>query len=398
MAAEPVFYEDLELTAGATWDLAGEPATCNLQAWAGASDAGGLGYIWKFAATDDDSVEGNLSRTITEGVTEEYVEVPVDEMVAGRVYYTKAGDRYDRYTTPIPVTDPDALLETYYKKVSQCVANEAGSYYVIAENRITNNSNTKESKHANFKKPTMPSEVTLTASNERLLVDGACDLGVTATYTAPEVQSYQWQMDADHTSNPVLNFEDIEGANEATYEATEPGHYRVIVINTRNLVEKEVISEKLRVTEPAEKPVIKPFASKDIEVTTLSDDNCLVAEMDGSVESDHYTVEWHVFQEKECGVVTTERLDPGVLISKFNPANYASEIKRLTDDDNIIANYYPVVINEVNGSEAKSDAYEQKDMYNVYDGAATIADEDIEAMNLLEEDKPVTLNLFSEED
>lgn len=321
-------------------------------------------------------------------------------MISGRVYYTKTGNRYDRYTTPIPITDPDALLKTYYKKVSQCVATKAGSYYVIAENRITNNSNIKESKHANFKKPTMPTNLTVTASNNHLIQDGKCNLGVTATYVIPEVQTYQWQMDTNYNANAVLNYTDIEGATEATYDATVPGHYRVVVTNIRNLVEKQVVSEKQRVTNPAAAPVLKPFASKDFDVTALSDENCLVVEMDDNVESDRYVVEWHVYQEKDCGIVATATLNPGVTIHKFNPADeiYAAKIKELTGEDNIIANYYPIVTNEVNGSSAKSSAFEQPDMYNVYDPAA-ISPETL----LLEEEeeetnKPVTLNLSSEED
>lgn len=185
------------------------------------------------------------------------------------------------------------------------------------------------------------------------------------------VLTYQWVMDSNHALNfgeVEPQFTAIEGATEATYTATEPGHYRAIITNTRNLATKTAESEISRITYAAKTPVLEEgdVNTKVFQVDSLTEDNCPTVYMDADVESDGYTVSWYLSESNvNTPVVEGIVLAPGVLKASFNPKDYQAVIETIAKDQDIDGAYFAIVTNHVNGSEASTEVPEYDDMFKI---------------------------------
>lgn len=408
-ADEPKFYADKDFSA-AVYDMeynqeTGEYEVYNLQAQAYASDAGGISYQWwKIPLSEDNEESTNAKYNITSSASEVYNVVDVDDLQAGRVYYIRTGEedteyRYERYTSPIPVTDEATRKKVFCEKVTQYGVNEAGCYYVIAENRITNNASTKSSKTAKFPRPGAAVIEKFEASDSGILDENEnCTLAVTAKNTAPEVLTYKWYrhpaIKANMIDDPgVEKFVEISDATGSEYVATEPGHYKVEVVNNRNNMSRSTESSYLRITGPVEAPVI--LENNNLIFTPKSIDYdagiCPQVALDASVNSDRYEVEWHVFEDNNDSIVTTEQLPntDGELISRFDPTNpdYLEIITGKDGEPNIYASYYAIVTNYWNGQDASTEKPEQSKMFIVRPSEAEAEAQAASA--------PVTLDLDS---
>lgn len=166
-------------------------------------------------------------------------------------------------------------------------------------------------------------------------------------------------------------FTAIEGATEATYVATEPGHYRVIVTNTRNKADRVLPVEERpvsRITYAAQAPVLigEDVNAKIFQIDSLTDLNCPTITMDSSIESDGYTVSWFLNEgSNSVPIVENIVLEPGVLVASFNPKNYEEKIIELSSDHDIDGAYYAIVTNHVNGSSAATTKPTYANMFKV---------------------------------
>lgn len=361
----------------------GEYKVYNLQTQAYASDAGGISYQWwKIPLTEENEEESKNKTNVSSGAKEVYIEIATTDLKKGRVYYIRTGDadtgyRYERYVALKDGTPDDAAIagSTFCEKVAQYSVQEAGCYYAIAENRITNNAATKASKTAKFPKPAAAVIEKIEASDEGILDENeSCTIAVTAKNTAPEVLTYKWYkhpaIKANLVDNPDAEVEVIAEATGAEYAATEPGHYKVDVINKRNNIDRVITSEYVRITGPVEMPIIKE--NEDIGFTPESIDVeagiCPKVELDASVDSDKYEVEWHVFEDNNDAVVTTEVLLGDNLVSKFDPTKeeYLEIITGKDSEPNIYASYYAIVTNYWNGQTASTEKPAPAKMFTVY--------------------------------
>lgn len=399
-AAEPIFVKDLDKpNADLIYDLIFNPDASEdevqygyeLLAHAYATDTGSVSYIWKKQELNEDNeVTGEeITTSIVENRMVEIEDVAnaTSEKYPYTLYQMNGSDingkpiyTVYRGTLPPSVEDVEKGLRLF-EKHSAFTADSAGVYWVIAENRITNSSTPAFSKKAMFPRPDyikiteqpIAKGILRDIDNDDPDLGPVCPLSVKVEDqdSTVQVKTYQWYRD----SNYALNFgnEDpayllIEGETEATYNATEPGHYRVEITNTRNNAEKVVYSEKSRVTMPAQTPIIEPTGvnAKIFQVSSLSADNCPAVTMNTSVESDGYSVIWYLF-ENETPVQITEKIDlaPGVVKASFNPFDYEDKIKEVSADHDIDGAYYAIVINNVNDDSASTAAPDYTDMFKI---------------------------------
>ena len=158
-----------------------------------------------------------------------------------------------------------------------------------------------------------------------------------------------------------------ENGASATLVTNLPGHYKVEVTNTRNNAKKTLFSTIARVTLPAQPPQLLVLDSdkKDYEIASLSSENCPTVRMDANVESDWYDVEWYL-NEGAGKLIHTESLDPKGLRASFNPKAFEDKILEVTTEgNNIEGSYYAIVINNVNGSQARTVKPIYDDMFKV---------------------------------
>ena len=103
------------------------------------------------------------------------------------------------------------------------------------------------------------------------------------------------------------------------------------------------------------------FIKEDINntffrVDALTDDNCPTIELDSSVDSDEYTVDWYLSNERIAYEpdfkITEDDYEIGVTKMSFNPKNFEEEIVAASPDNDIDGYYYAIVTNHLNGSKA----------------------------------------------
>ena len=174
----------------------------------------------------------------------------------------------------------------------------------------------------------------------------------------PQKKSYQWYWSSKKALNSAgdEDYDLIDGATSATYNATVEGHYKVEITNTRNEESKTLMSNVVRVTNPAEVPVFETIAegANTFLVSKLSTNKPKITLSD-SVFSDAYTVEWyHVDGSKADMLVETQNLEAGVRESTLDILAHEAAIKEYSSTKDIDGRYYALVINHVNGTEAKT--------------------------------------------
>lgn len=337
-----------------------------------AADTGAVSYTWKYQElSPENSIENMPIKIVSDSqVSNVYVQVNPEDMQKEYRYYW--GDNHILYTGTIPPTEDE--LTTYgtefYIKQSQCIADKAGVYWAIAENRITNSATSEESERAKFLRP--EAVVISTQPKNGLLTEDATGekvykLNVVAD-NADGILTYQWQKSADYTSSfdpEAAKFADIEGATLEEYEADEQGRYRVVVTNTRNKETSILASDSCRVTNTASMPVIENDSPKIFSANALTAVNCPTIVLDSSVDSDEYVVEWYVYESLKEGKIKEESLAPGMYESKLNPVEAYDEIVAITGGEDIIAKYYAIITNKFNGSEISTEKPEEGDMFEV---------------------------------
>lgn len=391
-AATPIFEKNLDVpNANLIYDLDPDTHILDLLVQAYATDTGAITYTWKKQGlNEDNTVEGQNIDTFS-GTN---VFTKVDDLTklnkSYAYYWTTGSDangnkiytRYDRFTTnadgTITPDIEDSKVEGFalYVKQSQFTADSAGVYWAVAENRITNSSSAELSKKAIFPRPE-DIVISVNPTAKAILLDEDTDGDYEVVLTAGAsntdgVLTYQWEKD----SNYALNFggkepayAEIEGATNSTFVATEPGHYRAVITNTRNLAHKYATTEKSRVTYTAKMPIIleEDLNAKFFQVSALDDDNCPTVRLDDTVESDGYTVSWFLNEgDQHHIIVDDEKVPVGTFSASFNPKNYADKIKEVSvENPDIDGAYFAIVTNHVNGSTKATLKPEYADMFKV---------------------------------
>ena len=391
-AATPIFEKNLDVpNANLIYDLDPNTHILDLLVQAYATDTGAITYTWKKQGlNEDNTVEGQNIDTFP-GTN---VFTKVDDLTklnkSYAYYWTTGSDangnkiytRYDRFTAnadgTITPDIEDSKIEGFalYVKQSQFTADSAGVYWAVAENRITNSSSAELSKKAIFPRPE-DIVISVNPTAKAILLDEDTDGDYEVVLTAGAsntdgVLTYQWEKDPNYALNfggKEPAYEEIEGATGNTFKATEPGHYRAVITNTRNLAHKYATTEKSRVTYTAKMPIIleEDLNAKFFQVSALTDDNCPTIRLDETVESDGYTVSWFLNEGTVHHVIVEDEAIPvGTFSASFNPKNYADKIKEVSaENPDIDGAYFALVTNHVNGSTKETLKPEYADMFKV---------------------------------
>lgn len=368
-AAVPKFVKNID--ANIEYDLDTASGQYGLLVQAFASDTGAISYVWKRQGlTENNEInDSDIAEVPSENV---FVEAVIsDNMDKTYSYYVKTAAGYDLYTGLIPPSfddqDPDIKL---FVKQSQCLADNYGIYWAVAENRITNSSASENSNKAIFPRP---QKVVISKQPDAngILVEAdelnyQYELKVESANT-DGVLSYQWQKNENFHLNYIDNeadFKDIDGATSASYVAEEKGRYRVIVSNTRNKDTKSLVSSTSRITMAAEKPEFIDEAVITIyNVDELSEVNCPTIKLDPDVFSDAYTVDWYLSEDTDKKIISME-LTQGIYECKFNPLEFVEAIGSVSEyGDNIEGSYYAIVTNNVNGSSSSTSKPDKINMF-----------------------------------
>lgn len=397
-AAVPIFVKDLDdPNADLIYDLIFNPDATEeeiaygyeLLVHAYSTDTGSITYTWKKQELNEDNeVTGE---EITSSIVENRM-VEIQDLANATIekypytlYQLNGSDANGKpiYTTyrktlPPSAEDLDQGLRLFEKQ-SAFMADSAGVYWAIAENRITNSSASQVSKKAKFPRPgyiniteqPIGKGILINVDDDDPDMGAFCTLEVKVEEKAPEVKTYQWYRDPNYELNFGAEepaYLPIDGATEAIYTATQPGHYRVEVTNTRNNAHKVLYSDKSRVTNPAATPEFAADGvnAKIFQVGSLTAENCPTVTLSSSVESDGYTVIWYLYEDTVGYPITEEIvLEPGVLKASFNPRDYEDKIIEISSDKDIDGAYYAIVTNHVNGSQASTPAPDFDDMFKI---------------------------------
>ena len=360
------------------YDLDPVTKTLTLHVHAFADDTGAISYVWKYQGLNDnnDTTGEEIVSSVVENEMINVLDVVdangnkiltrLQDMTEANYpwnLYIKNGDIYSRYTGSIPPSAEDIADEDFalYERHSKFVADKAGVYWAVAENRLTNSLARTESIKARFP---MPKDIKINKQPVNgILNDNEYELKVEVEdqedkASNPQKKSYQWYWSSKKTLNSAgdEDYDLIDGATSATYNATVEGHYKVEITNTRNEESKTLMSNVVRVTNPAEVPVFETIAegANTFLVSKLSTNKPKITLSD-SVFSDAYTVEWyHVDGSKADMLVETQNLEAGVRESTLDILAHEAAIKEYSSTKDIDGRYYALVINHVNGTEAKT--------------------------------------------
>lgn len=431
-AATPTFLKEPE---DGEYDLSDKDGKNEyvLQALATSTDTGALTYTWKrIDLTDENEIKKDVSGE-TLASSWFYDPIEMENMVYGRVYYyCLKGKDPNSIENPAIVQrfikkdeiDPElANKNEFYQKVSACVVKKdqdndiTGAYYVSVNNRITNSTAFAESeKRAIFPKPIKPKLDTLDATNGGFMDENNSEVELTISTKGKkdeEEASYLWKFKASKEAD----FEEITDAKAATY-IVKPiaeggkgsGYYTVDVSYTRNYetvttsgADQGEIGENLFIKRVTKAPVVVNWKSKAPEaiqaddITETSVFTAQLTDIDG-VEYDAISVGWYVYEPNVNGEDVNELITPFTLIA--NPeenkefsltfsADIQKAIKKITNGD-LIAYYYPVIVNSINGQEAKSAVPSINSMFYIKP-ADIVAEPEVEAL-ALDDDEPVEEN------
>ena len=370
-ASLPVFIVDLDDTM--TYDLEAETGLYDLLVQAQSTDTGAISYTWKRQALDENNKTDNQEIVVLESKNE-FVAVDMSDLAqlskSRTYYYMTSVDAEGNPTQPVlykgaipPTAEWIDEFKVLYEKQSAVKADQAGIYWAVAENRITNSSSSNNSKKAKFPRP---EKVRIT---EQPLSNGVLQdaNGVETPQTlrvgvgnTDGVLTYQWQKDENHKPSfggEVANFVDIKGAIEDNYIVQEPGHYRVLVTNTRNKAFISEYSKESRITNSPNEAIVEYPLVLTYYVSNLEDSRPEV-KIDPSIESDEYRIAWYLYKEIEedrliVGNLPVNYNDDKTITASFNPLDYLERYDELEED--IEGYYYCVVTNKVNGVDKETE-------------------------------------------
>lgn len=357
-----------------------------LRIFAKSPDTGNISYTWQ----KQDLETGEYS-SLPNG--NEFIEIPEEDL-------RSLSDEFDYWTMngEIPVRHDGLPTETeiqngiqLFKRVATCEIdskNITGIYWGIAENRMTNSATSEESVRVTFP---APKEVVVSKAPS---VDGnilvgeedalSCNLSILVEEADSTIQKkrYEWYYNDDSsiTFNPSADeFSGDPIGTEATLTADKEGHYLVKVYNKRNGIEKELAQTVIsRVTKAAKLAnILEPTEPEDkvFALDAISELKPLQIKLDGTIPSDKYTVYWyHKDGTYDPVLIETQVLNPrdeNGLISKFNPTSEenANKIKEgslaVGGNGDLIGTYYPIIVNNLNGSTSQTAIPEFADMFKV---------------------------------
>lgn len=373
-AAAPVFEKGKNLDNTKEYDLDKDTNTYDLYVQAYATDTGSISYSWKHQ---------DLSGTVQPVISvNDYVEVEdLTNLSKSYAYYTRAtADNGNTVIWPeyrdfeykgdikTPLAEDVKNGLVLYTKQSKCTANAAGSYYAIATNRITNNAAETKSNEAVFPGP---KPIIITSEPEKNIIlieneDGEFEANLRIDVANEDgVLSYIWERDDDDSQlfEPnAANFVKVTDADngEAELTAVTPGHYRVKVTNTRNLVPIETYSNKIyRVTKKAEVPSYRIDGNNRFEITQMSGTNVPTIAIDADTQHDWFEVKWYLFDKGTSYLIDTHNLpfnqdaEEYIDILDLTDSKYTkilADIKAQNPDfdDDLEGLYYPIVTNHLN--------------------------------------------------
>ena len=378
IAGEPVYLLDLDAIKDldhAPGELWADDATLTLMVQAASNDAGDISYTWKKEEVlVDPNAQGAITTLDGDNV---YLDVTdTTTMVAGRSYYyqTNASNEYYLYEGVVPPT-ADWLANGYklFEKVSQCVVDSVGKYWVIALNRVGSSMSEKKSVICLVPRPT-PVEGVVSPREKVVLTISEAGEALPAQLTAGAsntdgILTYEWYYD----DNKAIHFggeepewtlvTNVEGkpVTAGSLTTASEGHYKVKVINNRNKETEEAWTEISRVTLPAAAPQLRPLnvGEDKYNDSALTDENCPTVTINTSalVHSDAYSVQWFKWVNEDTNYAVSEDI---VDQFKFNPKNIPEETFVANNDpQNIWGDYFAIITNHVNGSSAttKSERY-----------------------------------------
>lgn len=128
---------------------------------------------------------------------------------------------------------------------------------------------------------------------------------------------------------------------------------------------KDAESNIIRITDAAGIPVILSTSDTSFIINDLKDTYCPAIELDSTKESDHYTVDWYLYEDGEATLITTNELAHSVVKDSFNPVNFADKIKEVSKDKDLDGAYYPIITNHLNGSTATTTAPAYENMFHI---------------------------------
>lgn len=400
-AATPEFIIEPEAK---NYDLTDEVASIDLNALATSEDTGAISYTWYRAElSEGDKIKTDgAGHPVTGNVVESTltsVKRDVNELEPGRVYYYYDDDNLSgngtRYVVPASGDVGDLNQKIFVERVSTYTVNAdkkpvTGAYYVAATNRITNSVGSCTSqKKAIFPKPLKPVFETIDKTNEGFFVEDAdVELKVIAPHLDEEVQSYRWMFKA----NKEDEFEEIADATDQTYivskseEGKGSGYYTVTVTNTRNTESLSTAGNEygeigennfiVRVTNAPEIVTWEKVVPEVIRADGIDETSAFTARFVNidDIEFDTISVGWFLYEPNVDGKDINEKIIDYTLISNpkenkdfsliFN-SEIQKKVKELTNND-LIAYYYPVVVNSINGREKYSDVPDDVgDMFQV---------------------------------
>lgn len=384
VASKPTFIVDLDDTHEYDLDEITEEYELIVQAQSG--DTGAISYKWYRRPLNEENeiIDGQV---VLEGKNT-FEPADMENLDATRTYYFMVDDKPQLYRGPIPMEPNwEERYGTLYEKCSAFTADRAAVYYAVAENRMTNSSQTTNSASVKFPRPNRATIVTPVAAKGILENEEPVELFVIADNAGLGKLSYQWVMDPNHAANfdgETTNFVPIEGATEATYEASAPGHYKVIITNTRNKETIDIASTWARVTNAPEIPTLtyEDNESRDFRYEQLVEGEVIpkVRVADPVVEHDEFVASW--FEIKDVNGVETpsavvenvpvEKDVNGNYVATFNPLDYPEYF----NGEEVDGEYYCVITNRLNGREVDTKEVSSKELFRVREYVITENEED----------------------
>lgn len=377
-AAIPYFLKDLVvLEDGYDIEDNHTTGTYDLSVVATADDTGVVSYVWKRAELSKDNVASDAWIEITENFELKMVALTKEELAAfeyklptNHIYHLDDGNGtykplqrgfYDLTdaNTITNLGDIDNIV--IYEQRAILTVENYGAYRAEARNRIFNSLTKKTSNVVMFKRP-----APIVMDNSEQTTDNHIVNEASATLAPVVVESigdlaYKWY----RVEDDVL--EEIEGANESSYTAEEPGYYKLEITRTRNRDSVSGYSIEYRVTNAPAVPVYTEdtyngqinFTVQGLELER----ELMSIEWESDIESDGFEVTWYLYKdsaEKDLEIVTYKITDEH--ISTFNPTKYL-EVFEKAGENNIEGFYYALVKNKLNGVE--SDYSEKPEKVNM---------------------------------
>lgn len=380
-AAMPIFEKNLDDTVSYDLDK-NKDNTYDLLVQAYATDTGSISYTWRRQEllSDNTTIDANGDSTNIEPLSgvNVYVEVTdYSNLNSAYAYYWITGSdsdgnaiytRYPKFEldddgTIIGPNEEDAKKEDFalFVKQSKLTVTKSGIYHAIAENRITNSTTPAESKHVKFLWPTPVDIKTQPAPSVILteLEDGTFkgEVFVEVNNTDGDVL-YAWEKDDNYSivfDENDANFKPISGEELSHIDINEPGRYRVFITNKRNLEELHQMSAICRVTKAPEEPEYEIKGSNQFSLNNLTSSNGPTIQLDSSIESDYYEVQWYLVENDIHYPVFKQDVAHGVYEVTLDLTNedLFNTIQNIPSDDpnfnrDLDGVYYPIVTNIVN--------------------------------------------------